>query len=188
MGLPKQGCQESLFDTQAVHDMKEDPAACADRHAGAVRRTQGVLAAVVAAIAFLPLHSMAAGNDSVRRLTEDELSRIAARGLSDRYFDKISRYLSHGVAVEVLGDMGTLLNPLPTLLDADTSYKDVVYNPVSPWMVIDGNGTGYVRLPASIGEINIRNIRVLGSNGTSYGSVTIRDVNFNGTTIRITKR
>lgn len=124
----------------------------------------------------------------MRRMTEEDLSRISARGLYDRYFDKINRFASNGMGVEVLGDMAALLNPLSTLLDADINYNDVVFNPNSPWMVSDGNGSAYVRLPASIGEISIQNIRIAGTNGASFGSVSIRGINFNGTTIKITKR
>lgn len=121
------------------------------------------------------------------RMTEEDLSRVAARGLSDRLFERISKFSYHGLAVEVLGDMATLLNPLDILLDADTTYKDAVFNPTSPWMVVDKNGTAYVRIPASIGEIDFRNIRVPGSKGTTFGSVTIRNLNTSGTTIKITR-
>ena len=68
------------------------------------------------------------------------------------------------------------------------AFNDAVYNPTNPATIINSDGSVLVRLPSTIGEFNIRNIRIRGSNGTSFGSATIRDVDMGGTTIRVTRR
>ena len=73
----------------------------------------------------------------------------------------LALYAGNGLGIEVLSDMASLLNPVGGVL---------------------------VRLPSTIGEINFRNLRIRGSNDTSFGSVTIRDVNFGGTMIRVIRR
>lgn len=176
MGLPHQGCEHAECSKSVVIQDRRNPTWCG---------RAAMLAALFAATMTFPLQANALEAPGMTRLTEQDLSRVAARGLSDRLFERISRFSYHGLAVEVLGDMATLLNPLDILLDADTTFKDTVFNPTSPWMVVDSNGTAYVRLPPTIGEIDIRNIRIPGSKGTTFGSVTIRNLNTNGTTITI---
>ena len=122
------------------------------------------------------------------RMTEDDLRRVSAQGLSDHLFERMSKYASNGVGIEILGDMATLLNPLAFLLDANTTFKDAVFNPINPSMLIDSDGSALIRLPKTVGEISIRNIHVKGSGGASFGSVLIRGLDFTGTTIRVTKR
>lgn len=128
------------------------------------------------------------GKSSFHRMTEDDLRRVSAQGLTDRLFERMSKYASNGVGVEILGDMATLLNPLAFLLDADTTFKDATFNPANPSMIIDSNGSALIRLPNTAGELSIRNIHIRGAGGTSFGSVLIRGLDFTGTTIRVTKR
>lgn len=182
MVSPQQGCEQVLFVTSGK-----------TRHG---RLKFLGLTVVAAAIMSFPIPSVAREHgpamtgsiDGMQKMTESDLSRVHARGLHDRYFDKVSRYLANGMAFEVLGDMGTLLNPLSALLQADITFKDAVFNPTNPQVIVDNDGSAYIRLPQSIGEINIRNIRIAGSKGASFGSVTIRDINLSGTIIRLTKR
>ncbi|HEY0846389.1 MAG TPA: hypothetical protein VGE12_13555 [Noviherbaspirillum sp.] len=189
MVLPQQGCAQALFVSRARQDGPVSSTHASASGNGKWRRL-AVIAGAVSSLLFLP-HALAIEHTesaAFHRMTEEDLSGVHARGFHDRYFDKIARYLAHGVAVEVLGDTGLLLNPLPSLLEADITFRDVVFNPNSPWMVSDSNGNAYIRIPQSIGELSIRNIRIAGSKGASFGSVTIRDIDFTGTIIRVTKR
>lgn len=156
------------------------------------RPTRRAAVALLASILLAPLSAMALETGSMQRLSEDELRLVAAKGLADRFLQRVALYASNGFGVEVIGDSARLLNPLGDafagLLDADITFQDAVFNPLNPLTLIDSDGSVLVRLPSTIGGISIRNIRIRGSNGASFGSVTIRDVDFGGTTIRVTRR
>ncbi|WP_420472682.1 hypothetical protein [Noviherbaspirillum sp. ST9] len=149
-------------------------------------------AALFAAVLLAPLSATALEAGNMQRLSEDELRLVAAQGLADRFLQRVALYVSNGLGVEVIGDSAKLLNPFGDafagLLDADITFQDAVFNPLNPATLIDSDGSVLVRLPSSIGEINFRNIRIRGSNGNSFGSVTIRGLDFGGTTIRVTRR
>ncbi|HJV73552.1 MAG TPA: hypothetical protein VJ654_04975 [Noviherbaspirillum sp.] len=122
-------------------------------------------------------------------LSEEDLRAVSGQGLAeDRLFQRLSMYATSGFSVEVLGDMATVLNPVRSLLDAETTFKDAIFNPINPTVIIDKNGSFMVRIPDTIGTISFDNIRVRGSNGTSFGSVTINNIDVRGTTIRVTAR
>ena len=127
----------------------------------------------------------------MQRMSDDEMRHVSARGLADRFLQRVNLYASNGFGIEVLGDMATLLNPIGDafagLIDADTTFKDAVYNPLSPTLLVDKDGSVLFRIPATIGEISFRNIRIRGSNGASFGSVSITNINYTGTTIRVKK-
>lgn len=125
---------------------------------------------------------------AMRTLNEEELRRVAAQGLTEDRMFRFSRYAASGFGVEVLGDMATLLNPVASILDADITFQDAVFNPLNPTVLIDGNGSSIYRIPQTVAVINIENIRVRGSNGRSFGSVTINGLDLRGTTIRVTPR
>lgn len=157
-----------------------------------LQRPRRQIAALLASALLAPLQAFALDTGGMQRMSEDELRRVAAQGLTDRLLLRMALYMSHGLGVDVIGDSAKLLNPLNDafvgLLDADITFQDAIYNPLNPLTLINSDGSVLVRLPSTIGEINIRNIRVRGSNGTSFGSVTIRDVDFGRTTIRVTRR
>lgn len=148
---------------------------------------KAVLAALLA-----PVLAHAADAGGMQRLTEDDLRRVAAQGLADRFLQRLALYTANGLGIEVIGNMASLVNPagdaFAGLLDADISFKDAIYNPLNPATLINSDGSTLVRLPSTIGELNIRNLRIRGANGTSFGSVTIRDLDLGGTTIRVTQR
>ncbi|OWW20008.1 hypothetical protein [Noviherbaspirillum denitrificans] len=150
-----------------------------------------VPAALLASVLLAPL-AAAAADTGMHRLSEDDMRRVAAQGLADRFLQRIALYAANGIAIEVTGDTARLLNPVGDafagLLDADISFRDAMYNPANPATIVDRDGSVLVRLPSTVGEVGIRNIRVRGSNGASFGSVTIRDLDMGGTTIRVTQR
>lgn len=123
-----------------------------------------------------------------RAASDAELREVWARGFTDRLFDHASKYLAGGNAVTILGDMAVLLNPFLGFLDADTEFASVTYDPNSPSSISARDGSVFVRLPKSIGEINFRNIHVSGNSGASFGEISLRGVDFGGTTVKVTYR
>ncbi|HJV83912.1 MAG TPA: hypothetical protein VJ698_00435 [Noviherbaspirillum sp.] len=140
----------------------------------------GIFLALVAASV-----TMQAGA-TTRSLTEEELRHASARGWPDNLF-RTSIVTGNGNVVEMFGDAGRLLSALPSPFDADIDFRDVIFNPANPNVVMDRNGTALIRVPDSIGEIGIRNIRVRGANGTSFGDVVIRNIDLRGTVIRVSR-
>jgi len=149
-----------------------------------------MLAAVLASALLAPLQASALEAGSMHRLSEDELRRVAAQGLSDRFLQRIALYAAHGLGIEVFGNTASLLNRNDDvfigLIDGDVTFRDAKFNPANPTGLVGPDGSALVRLPATIGELNVRNLRIRGSNGTTFGSVSIRDIDTGGTTIRIT--
>jgi hypothetical protein len=147
---------------------------------------------------------------SLRMLNEEELSEIAGQGVLD---DTLRSWLNlNGTAninattimnqgftaaslanankqtsgLQVLGNLVTLMDPLLGLLSAQTSVKDVVFNPASTASIVNPDGSITLSLPSSIGELSFNNIRVMGSSsGPSFGSINISSINLTGTTVTI---
>ena len=123
-------------------------------------------------------------------LTEDELSGTAAQGLNEELVLLVREQARQGrqgphSGLEVIGDMGKLLNPVLGFLESDVSMKDVVYDPSKASAAINKDGSLTLRMPTSIGELNFQNIRVRGSDGPSFGSISIRGIDLSGTTITL---
>lgn len=120
----------------------------------------------------------------LQAMSEDELSDTTAQGLSD---DLVMAVKDHGKGggLQVVGDMAKLLNPMLGLLEADTTMKDVVYDPNKAVATINKDGSMTLSMPTSIGEIAFNNIRVKGSDGPSFGSIAIRNIDLTGTTITV---
>ena len=123
-------------------------------------------------------------------LTEDELSGSAAQGLNEELVLLVREQARQGrpgphKGLEVIGDVGKLLNPVLGFLESDVSMKDVVYDPAKASAAINQDGSLTLRLPTSIGELNFQNIRVRGSDGPSFGSISIRGIDLSGTVITL---
>ncbi len=119
-------------------------------------------------------------------MTDEELRHASAKGWPDNLF-RTSIYTGNGNVVAMFSDAGRLLSALPSPFDADIDFRDVIFNPAAPNVVMDHNGTALIRVPDSIGEIAIRNIRVRGANGASFGDVVIRNIDLRGTVIRVSR-
>jgi hypothetical protein len=87
--------------------------------------------------------------------------------------------------VRVLGELATLFNPLALMLSADTTVRDVSYDPDNSHATLNKDGSVTLRLPSTIGEISFRNIRVGSHPGPTFGSIEIRDIDLRGTTISV---
>jgi hypothetical protein len=121
----------------------------------------------------------------LRRATEDELRSIHAQGFTDPLFERIMRYVSRGNAIEMLGDIATLLNPPLAWLPREMTFKDVVFNPANPFAVVDGSGAVLIQSQTSIKEVRVDRISM---HGPSYGSVLIRDIDLRGSVAAIMRR
>ncbi len=120
----------------------------------------------------------------LQALTEDELSDTSAQGLNDDLVAAVKQH-AKGNGLEIVGDMAKILNPVLGFLESDTSMKNVVYDPTKAAATINKDGSMTLSLPTSIGEINFNNIRVRGSDGPSFGSIQIKNIDLTGTTITV---
>lgn len=127
---------------------------------------------------------LARSQSGLQMMTEDELGDTAAQGLSDDLVAAVKQQVKTN-GLDVIGDMAKIVNPLLGFLDADSSMKDVVYDPSKAAATINKDGTITLSLPSSIGEINFDNIRVKGSDGPTFGSVSIKGIDLSGTTITV---
>ncbi|HYD82328.1 MAG TPA: hypothetical protein VEC06_21195 [Paucimonas sp.] len=157
------------------------------------------LAAAVAAVLLGPLEAFAAApapvpqvaepataaeDSGLRVMTEEDLERVSAQGLSEAIL-RAMRSSPKDDGVKVLGDIARLMNPLLGLLDADVTMKDVVYDPANAAAVVNRDGSITLRMPSSIGELKFEHIRVRGSAGPSFGSIVMRGIDLTGTTITL---
>jgi hypothetical protein len=157
------------------------------------------LAGICVAAAAGPVHATGSASppqkltelSSGRAASDDELRSIWARGWADRLFENKSAYLAGGNAVTILGDMAILLNPVLAFLDADTEFTKVAYDPNNPSDVSGCDGAVFIRLPKATGEINFRNLHISDTNSTnsaSFGDISMRGIDFGGTTVKVTYR
>ena len=126
--------------------------------------------------------------NGLRTMTEEELDRVSAQGLSGTLTNRGGKNSSKGNGVAILGDVAKLLNPVLGVLEADTTMKDVVYDPTNAAAVINKDGSITLRMPSSIGELSFQNIRVKGSDGPSFGSIFIHGIDLTGTTVTLMLR
>ena len=166
------------------------------------------LAASLVTAMIAPLHAYASAPEPVIRsvqqdfaenpkksmtaMTEDDLDGVSAQGLNNELLEIVrNKDNDKNGGVEVLGKMAKLMNPLLAFLDADTSMKDVVYDPNKAAAVVNADGSITLSMPSSIGEISFKNIRPVaagGIGGPSMGSITLRDIQFNNTKITLSHR
>lgn len=157
------------------------------------------MAAAIAASLLAPLETYAASalpaaaltasapagasGRALRALSEEELGDTSAQGLSDDLVSAVKH--ARGNSLEVVGEMGKLLNPVLGFLEADTTMKNVVYDPSKAAATLNKDGTLTLSLPSSIGEIAFNNIRVRGTEGSSFGSISIKGIDLTGTSITV---
>ncbi|MYN38685.1 hypothetical protein GTP55_04795 [Duganella sp. FT109W] len=120
---------------------------------------------------------------ALRALSEEELGDTSAQGLSDDLVNAVKHARSNNL--EVVGDISKLLNPVLGFLEADTSMKNVVYDASKAAATLNKDGSLTLNLPSSIGEIAFNNIRVRGTEGSSFGSISIKGIDLTGTTITL---
>jgi hypothetical protein len=120
-------------------------------------------------------------------LSEEELGATSAQGLNDELVQHVKQQINNN-GLEVIGDLAKALNPVLGFLESDTTMKNVVYDPTKAAATVAKDGTLTLNLPTSIGEISFQNIRVRGSEGPSFGSISIKGIDLTGTVISLAFR
>jgi hypothetical protein len=118
------------------------------------------------------------------RQAELRLIALAAQGGQQGLQAAVQHALPND-GVRVLGELATVFNPLALLLSADTTVRDVSYDPGNSQATVNRDGSITLRLPSTIGEISFRNIRVGSHPGPTFGSIEIHDIDLRGTTISV---
>lgn len=118
------------------------------------------------------------------RQAELRLVALAAQGGQQGLQTAVQHALPND-GVRVLGELAAVFNPLALMLSADTTVRDVSYDPANSQATLSRDGSVTLRLPSTIGEISFRNIRVGSHPGPTFGSVEIHDIDLRGTTISV---
>lgn len=167
------------------------------------QRKLRIAASLVAAM-LAPLHAYAdtpasttliaqneaaqAPHSKMLAMTEADLDAVSAQGLNDDLLEIVTNQ-SHDKdsGTVVLGKLVKAMNPILGFLDADTSIKGVVYDHQRSMAIMNPNGSITLGLPVSIREISFNHIRPMGSsaNGPSFGSISLKDIQFNNTKITL---
>lgn len=144
----------------------------------------------------------------MRTLSDEELGEVTAQGRNDDALRDQARQaelrlialaaqggqqglqaaVQHALpndGVRVLGELAAVFNPLALLLSADTTVRNVSYDPANSHATVNKDGSITLRLPSTIGEISFRNIRVGSHPGPTFGSIEIHDIDLRGTTISV---
>ncbi|WP_075794928.1 hypothetical protein [Massilia putida] len=118
------------------------------------------------------------------RQAELRLIALAAQGGQQGLQTAVQHALPND-GVRVLGELAAVFNPLALMLSADTTVRDVSYDPANSQATVNKDGSITLRLPSTIGEISFRNIRVGSHPGPTFGSIEIHDIDLRGTTISV---
>jgi len=163
-----------------------------------------------AAVAAAPAAAVSTRLPGMRALSDDELGDVAAQGRNDdalrdhvrqaelrlaalagegdgqsQGLQAALRRLPANERVRVLGELAKVFDPLASVLTADTTVSDVVYDTANSQATMNKDGSVTLRLPSTIGEIRFENIRVGSQPGPTFGSVEIHDIDLRGTTISV---
>ncbi len=178
---------------------------------GPLQAYAAVIAApvTVAAARVLSPERGSGASGHLQALSEEEMGEVAAQGLPEEALREhvamaqqwlesqaqrnsgidalgTALHMTKGDGVQVLGELAKLFNPLSMVLGAQTTIKDVVYDPANSQAILNKDGSVTLRLPSTIGLISFQNIRVKGAtSGPSFGSIDIKNIDLRGTTITI---
>jgi hypothetical protein len=155
-----------------------------------LRMAAAVVAALLAPLetyAATALPVFAANAPMMRQLSDEELGAVSAQGLNDELVQHVRQQINSN-GLEVIGDLTKALHPVLSFLESDTSMRNVVYDPAKAAASVGKDGTLTLNLPTSIGEISFQNIRVRGSDGASFGNITIKGIDLSGTVITLALR
>lgn len=147
----------------------------------------GAPAVGAAAVATPVTAPSVAAPGGLQPMTEDEMGATSAQGLQDELVQQVQKQMKDK-GVEIIGDMAKVLNPVLGFLESDMTMKNVVYDPSKTTATLGKDGTLTLALPTSIGEISFANIRVRGSEGPSFGSISIKGIDLTGTVISLAFR
>ncbi|OEZ55441.1 hypothetical protein [Duganella sp. HH105] len=111
--------------------------------------------------------------------------RLPQRSLHRGLFPLHGLFGGLGGADAKSAEMGTSLFPLLGVLNADVTARDVVYGPNGSAPRINADGSVNLALPASIGELDLQNIRTGVNDSANFGSVQIRGIDLSRTVITV---
>ncbi len=151
---------------------------------------------IIAGIALLGAAAIAAAEtaNSLRMLNDAELRgvstlipapapRLPARSLSRGLFPLHGLF---GGGDGKAAGMGTQLFPLLGLLTADVTARDVAYGTDGAALRMNADGSVNLALPATIGELDLQNIRAGVNDNSNFGSVQIKGIDLSRTVISVT--
>jgi hypothetical protein len=122
---------------------------------------------------------------TMRALSDDDLDVVSAAGLPDIVLRRDSGK-SKGSGIDQLRNLAAIVNPVLNFLDADTTIKDVAYDPANAKATVNPDGSITMSMPSTIGEISFEHIRVKGDkSGASFGSISLKNIDLTGTTITL---
>ncbi|WP_332855239.1 hypothetical protein [Duganella sp. S19_KUP01_CR8] len=153
---------------------------------------------IFASIALLGATTVAHGGEAAARLhalNDAELRgvstpipapapRLPARSLNRSLFPLHG--LFGGAADGKAAGMGAVLFPLLGALNADVTARDVAYGPNGNVPRMNADGSINLALPATIGELDLQNIRTGVNDNSNFGSVQIRGIDLSRTVISVT--
>lgn len=120
-------------------------------------------------------------------LDEEALSGVSAQGIDTTLMEWISQSARNSGGKLPLRELVKLMAPVLGFLDSDMGMKNVVYDASKAHAAVNADGSVTLNVPSSIGELSFNNIRPRGSDGPSFGSITLSRIEFNNTTITLSK-
>lgn len=121
----------------------------------------------------------------LRALSDINMGEVTAQGASANLEGLINNVLDTSDNGEnSLEALGSLLVPALDLLDADMEMTDVTFAD-GERTTVNADGSIGVALPAHIGQIAFKNIRVQGSQGSSMGDLLIKDIDLSNVNVSI---
>lgn len=125
--------------------------------------------------------------DRMVALTDEDMDSVSAQGFDATLLDWIFRNARSNGGKVPLGELVKLMAPVLSYLDSDMGMKGVVYDASKAHAAVNADGSVTLNVPSSIGELSFNNIRPRGSDGPSFGSITLSQIEFNNTTVTLRK-
>lgn len=155
---------------------------------------------IFAGIALLGAAALAHGDEAaarLRALNDAELRGVStpipapaprppARSLSRGLFPLHGLFGGGGNGDAKAANMGTQLFPLLGVLNADMTARDVSYGADGAALRMNADGSVNLALPATIGELDLQNIRAGVNDNANFGAVQIKGIDLSRTVITVT--
>lgn len=114
-------------------------------------------------------------------LDDMEMSSVTAQGMGDELREIFSQARETGKVdgVETVKALAKTLFPVLDMLEAETSIEGVHYDGRDAELSITESGGFKVAMPSHIEQVSIKDIRVAGSVGPTFGSIYMAGIRFN---------
>ncbi len=124
----------------------------------------------------------------LKAMTDSDMGDVTAQGASSN-IPSVQDILANTLDTSDNGEstlqtLGNLLMPATDLLDADVEMSDVTYA-AGPRTQLNADGSIDVALPAHIGQLAFKNVRVQGSEGSTLGDLYIKDIDLSNVDVTI---